>query len=83
MKPARRFPPGRTFELIEQKSEADMPRSTGEPVRLSPIPWGQPDRALARALFSHLAIVNAIVIPFHPKNHGRVRAWLLSHGITH
>lgn len=52
------------------------------PVRLPPIAWGTPDKALARALGQHVRDATpAIVIPFNPLNHARVRRVLRSLGI--
>ena len=53
-------------------------------VQLTPIPWGKPDRALARAVCQHLVDANPrIAVDFNPFHHRRLIAFLRSHGIAH
>lgn len=55
-----------------------------KPVTLAPIRWGQRDRALARAVCTHLVEATPpTVIPANPFTHVRMRAWLRTHSITH
>ena len=52
------------------------------PVQLQPIAWGKPDKTLARALGQHVRQATpAIVIPFNPLTHAKVRRVLRSLGI--
>lgn len=81
----RRFPPGRTFELVEvvPRSEA-QPLPAADPVVLAPVPWGTRDPALARMVCEHIVEATPpIVIPFNPRSHARVRGWLVTHRIHH
>lgn len=51
---------------------------------LTPIPWGKPDPKLAKSLCRLIVDATpAIVIPFNPLNHFRVRRALRSFGIHH
>ena len=53
-------------------------------VRLTPIPWGKRDQALARAVCDHIAdAMPPVVIRFNPITHRRVCAFLRSYGIAH
>lgn len=73
---------GMRFTLVEQQpTEAKpVPRY---PVQLTPVPFGRPDRALGHALCQHIVDATpAIVIPFNPVTHRRVRAVLRQCGIT-
>jgi hypothetical protein len=52
------------------------------PVQLRPVPFGQPDPALARGLCQHLADATPpTVIRFNPLTNGRLRRVLRSFGI--
>lgn len=61
---------------------AARPSMSRHPIQLQPIAWGKPDKTLARALGQHVRDATpAIVIPFNPLNHARVRRVLRSLGI--
>lgn len=81
----RRFPPGRTFELVEVlPRSAAQTQLAADPVELAPIAWGKRDPALARAVCEHIAdAMPPVVIRFNPITHRRVCAFLRSYGIAH
>lgn len=55
-----------------------------EPLRLTPIPWGTRDPALARGICRHiLDVMPPMKIAFDPRTHSRMRRDLRSHGIHH
>jgi hypothetical protein len=67
----------------------DLPRPlpekiVGNPVQLKPVPFGKPDRSLARVVCRHMAEVNApTVIPFNPLTESKLHSLLRSLRIVH
>lgn len=78
----RRLGLGPIATAMLDAAEPRKPTISRTPVQLQPIPWGKPDKALARALGQHVRdSTPAIVIPFNPRTHARVRRVLRSLGI--
>lgn len=74
--------PARHFSVVDAPAVKPKP-IPAQPLQLTKVPFGKPDRELARVLCWHIADATpAIVIPFNPFTHSRVRAVLRSCGIT-
>jgi hypothetical protein len=77
------------FRLVDshvppERSPPPPQRITRQPVQLQPIPWGQPDPDLARAVCWHIRdAMPDTVIPFNPVTHRKLRTYLREHGFTH
>lgn len=83
---SRRFAP---LRFIGGASRQAVPRAlptpiVGNPVQLTPIPWGKPDRDLGRLVCRHVVDVTPpIVIPCNPFTEAKTLRTLRSHAIFH
>ena len=54
------------------------------PLQLTPIPWGQPDPVLGRAICRHIAEVTPpVLIPCNPITEAKTRRLLHAHNVSY
>lgn len=76
--------PSRVYSIGRDPIPSVPAPVVGTPVQLTPIPWGKPDRKLARVVLQHIAdFTPPTVIPYNPFAEQRVRRVLRSMHIVH
>ena len=71
------------YEMMRNTAPPLPTRIEPQRVRLTPIPWGRPDRALARGVCEHMRRATPpLELPFNPRTDRKVRETLRRMGVA-